>query len=78
MSKQTEVLMIAAIIAGSVLVLGCFYKKVLAPIIARRFPDTEPLNGAHGHGHGHSSPAKKTKEVHEDYEKHTEMAAVKA
>ena len=45
-----QVLMYALIITGSVLILGVFYKKVLAPIVAKRFPPSEA--GGHGGGHG--------------------------
>lgn len=75
-SETTEVCILAAIIAGSILVLGVLYKKVIAPMIAQRYPDSQPLNGhAHG-GHSHS-PAKKPKQAHEDYEKHTELGSMK-
>ncbi len=80
MSTGTEVCIFAGSIAGFLLVTGCFYKKVLAPIIAQRWPDTQPLNG-HGHGGhgGHGNSSSKTKSAaHSDYEKHTEMGAVRA
>ena len=87
LSKGTQVLIYAMIICGGAFIVGIFYKKVLAPIIAKRFPPSAPLHGqehgsSHGHGGGHSGNgvpvAQGSTKVHEDYVRQMEMGTVRA
>lgn len=62
MNEGTKVLMYAGIIVGSVFILGMFYKKVLGPMIAKRFPPSE--GGGHGHGAGQGKVVNTQNPIH--------------
>ena len=87
MSEGNQVLLYAMIICGGVFILGMWYKKCIAPVVARRFPPSAPLHGqgdhgsSHGHGGSHSSAngvAHGSTKVHEDYVRQMEMGTVRA
>lgn len=90
MNKGTQVLIYVCIICGGGFLIGMWYKKCIAPIVARRFPPSAPLHGQgdhgsnHGHGGGSHGPsnginkAQGSTKVHEDYVRQMEMGTVRA
>ena len=90
LNEGTQVLIYACIICGGVFILGMWYKKCIAPIVAKRFPPSAPLHGQadHGSNHGHGggghgpsngiSVAQGSTRVHEDYIRQMEMGTVRA